>query len=257
MANLIQSFKDNCSNFLYIFIADDAAREVFSNAPVILKKRQNQIAYVTQAAKMSKYSYDELKKAIGDAIVEVYGKTPGEVLLDVANGKNVYSLKQVTNNSISGICGIGAIDSNTGYPVGKNQNNYATVLDTVDGDPIGRFDLSTGKQVSYYDKSSGTWRKGATPTNDPNSRNMWANNINWNNIIMAIINLIGSLFGVRKAQNIASYQSDGWYGVTQNTTQNSINNVLPILLLGVTGYMLGIADNSKGKKKKKKKKNNP
>lgn len=254
MANLIQSFKDNCSNFLYIFIADDAAREVFGNAPVILQKRQNQIAYVTRAAQMSKYSYQQLKDAIAEEIIAVYGKTPGEVLLDVANGKNVYSLKQVTNNNISGICGIGAIDSNTGYPIGKNQNNYATVLDTVDGDPIGRYNLKNGKQVSYYDKTTGTWKKGATPTNDPNSRNMWANNINWNNIILSIINLIGSLFGVREAKNIASYQSDGWYGVTQNTTQNSTNNILPILLLGVAGYMLVTADNSKGKKKEKKEK---
>lgn len=241
MANLIQNFKDNCSNFLYIFIADDAAREVFGNAPVILKKRQNQIAYVTQAAKMSKYSYDELKKAIGDAIVEVYGKTPGEVLLDVANGKNVYSLKQVTNNSISGMgigsCRVGAIDD-LGYPKGKDKNKYATVWDAENNVAVGRFDLSTGKQVSYWDNNKQKWVAGKTPSTNKESRNMWANNLDWNNIIMAIINLIGSLFGVRKAQNIASYQSDGWYGVTQNTTQNSTNNILPILLLGVAGYML-------------------
>ena len=237
MANLIQSFKDNCSNFLYIFIADDAAREVFSNAPVILKKRQNQIAYVTQAAKMSKYSYDELKKAIGDAIVEVYGKTPGEVLLDVANGKNVYSLKEVRSN-IAGIGSIGKINVRTGYPEGKDKDKYTVVVDPETNQTIGIFELNGGKQVSYFDSKTGLYMAGATPSTNKESRNMWANNINWNNIIMAIINLIGSLFGVRKAQNIASYQSDGWYGVTQNTTQNSTNNILPILLLGVAGYML-------------------
>ena len=252
MANLIQNFKDNCSNFLYIFIADDAAREVFGNAPVILKKRQNQIAYVTKAAQMSKYSYQQLKDAIAEEIIAVYGKTPGEVLLDVANGKNVYSKTEVrrANSSSIGRCnGIGNIDPNTGYPVGKNKDNYATVLDTENGDPIGRFDLSTGEQVSHY--SNGKWIAGATPETDKNSRNMWVNNINWNNIIMAIIDLIGRLFGVRKAKNVASYQSDGWAGITQNTAQNSTNNILPILLLGVAGYMLVTADNSEGKKKKK------
>lgn len=252
MANLIQDFKNNCSNFLYIFIADDAAREVFGNAPVILKKRQNQIAYVTKAAQMSKYSYQQLKDAIAEEIIAVYGKTPGEVLLDVANGKNVYSKTEVrrSNSSSIGRCnGIGNIDSNTGYPVGKNKDNYATVLDTVDGDPIGRWDLSTGEQVSYYDKTKGKFIAGSTPSSDINSRNMWANNIDWNNIIMAIIALIGSLFGVKKAKNVACYQSDGWYGVTQNTTQNSTNNVLPILLLGVAGYMLVTADNSDKKRK--------
>lgn len=236
MANLIQDFKNNCSNFLYIFIADDAAREVFGNAPVILQKRQNQIAYVTRAAQMSKYSYQQLKDAIAEEIIAVYGKTPGEVLLDVANGKNVYSKTNVRKSRVSGIRGIDNIDSSTGYPVGKNKDNYATVLDTENGDPIGRFDLSTGEQVSHY--SNGKWIAGATPETDKNSRNMWVNNIDWNNIIMAIISLIGSLFGVKKAKNVASYQSDGWAGITQNTAQNSTNNVLPILLLGVAGYML-------------------
>lgn len=240
MANLIQDFKDNCSNFIYIFIADDAAREVFVNAPVILQKRQNQIAYVTQAAKMSKYSYQQLKDAIAEEIIAVYGKTPGEVLLDVANGKNVYSKTNVRKSRVSGIRGIGNIDSSTGYPVGANTNNYTYVSDSENGQPIGCWNLSTGEQVSYYNGKK--WVAGSTPSSDINSRNMWSNNINWNNIILAIINLIGRLFGVKKAQNIASYQSDGWYGVTQNTTQNSSNNVLPILLLGVAGYMLVTKD---------------
>lgn len=243
MANLIQDFKDNCSNFLYIFISDDAANKVFGNAPVILQKRKNQIAYVSKAAQMSKYSYEELKKTIGDEIVSVYGKTPGEILLDVAEGKNVYSLKEVRNNSISGIgaCRVGAIDD-LGYPKGADKNKYATVWDAENNIAIGRYDLSSGKQVSYYDTKTNTWKKGATPDTDINSRNMWANNINWNNIILAIINLIGSLFGISKAQNVACYQSDGWYGVTKNTTQNSTNNILPIALLAVVGYYLVVKD---------------
>ncbi len=246
MANLIQDFKDNCSNFLYIFISDDAARKVFGNAPVILQKRQNQIAYVLKAAQMSKYSYQQLKDAIAEEIISVYGKTPGEVLLDIATGKNVYSKTEVrrSNSSSIGRCrGIGSIDSNTGYPIGKNKDNYATVLDSENGQPIGRFDLSNSEQVSYYDTASGKWIAGATPSSDKNSRNMWVNNIDWSNIILAIINLIGSLFGVRKAQNVACYQSDGWYGVTQNTTQNSTNNILPIALLAVAGYYLVVKDN--------------
>lgn len=238
MANLIQNFKDNCSNFLYIFIADDAARDVFKDAPVILQKRKNQIAYVTQAAKLSKYSYDELKKTIGDAIVEVYGKTPGEVLLDVATGKNVYSTRDIRQrDNVSGIGAIGAIDE-YGYPKGKNVNNYATVWDAEKNIATGRFDLSTGKQVSYYDAEKGKWIAGATPSSDINSRNMWYNNIDWTNITLAIINLCGMLFGVSQPKNMQAYQSDGWYGVTQNTTQNSTNNILPLILLGVAGYML-------------------
>lgn len=245
MANLIQDFKDNCSNFLYIFIADDAAREVFANAPVILKKRQNQIAYVTKAAQLSKYSYDELKKAIGDEIVAVYGKAPGEVLLDIATGKNVYSLREVRQrNNVSGCRVAGAVDKKTGLPIGKNPDRYDKVYDSEDNLAVAVVDYETGEQVSYYDAVAGIWKAGTTPTSDKNSKNMWLNNIDWSNIILAIINLIGSLFGVQKAKNMAVYQTDGWYGVTQNTTQNSTNNVLPILLLGVAGYML-VTNNDK------------
>lgn len=245
MANLIQSFKDNCSNFLYIFITDDAAREVFSNAPVILKKRQNQIAYVIQAAKLSKYSYNEIRDAIGNAIVDMYGKKPGEILLDIANGKNVYSLKEVRSN-IAGIgaASIGKINIQTGYPEGKNKNKYTVVVDPETNQTIGVFELNGGKQVSYYDPKTGLFKAGKTPSDNKESRNMWVNNIDWNNIITAIINLIGRLFGVREAQNIASYQSDGWYGVTQNTTQNSTNNILPIALLAVAGYYLVVEQTS-------------
>lgn len=239
MANLIQDFKDNCSNFLYIFIPDKAVPYFQQNGgSIILQKRQNQIAYVTRAAQMSKYSYQELYNAIGDEIVRVYGKTPEQIIIDVANGKNVYSIEQVRRNRVSGICGIGAIDSSTGYPVGAKKDNYATVLNTEGGYPIGRFNLETGEQVSYYDKKTAQWVAGATPDDDKDSRNMWANNIEWNNIIMKILNIIGFIFGVKYAKNLASYQSDGWAGINQNTAQNSTNNILPILLLGISGYML-------------------
>ena len=243
MTNLIQDFKDNCSNFLYIFIKDNAVSYFQKNGgSVILQKRQNQIAYVTKAAQMSKYSYQELEDAIAEEITAVYGKKPGEILINIAEGKNVYSLKDVRKN-ISGIgaCRVGAIDD-LGYPKGKDKNKYATVWDAENNIAVGRFDLSTGKQVSYYDTKTNTWKKGATPSTDENSRNMWVNNIDWNNLITTIINLIGSLFGVKQAQNLASYQSDGWYGVTQNTTQNSTNNILPIALLAVAGYYLVVKE---------------
>ena len=247
MANLVQDFKDNCSNFLYIFISDDAANKVFRNAPVILQKRKNQIAYVTKAAQMSKYSYQQLKDAIAEEIIAVYGKKPGEVLLDIANGKNVYSKTEVrrSNSSAVGSCrGIGNIDidSNTGKPIGIQNYNYDYIYDVETDEPIGVFDEETGDQISYYDTKSKTWKAGATPDSDKNSRNMWVNNIDWSNIILAIINLIGSLFGVKKAKNVACYQSDGWYGVTKNTTQNSTNNILPIALLAVVGYYLVVKD---------------
>lgn len=240
MANLIQDFKDNCSNFLYIFIPENAVPYFQQNGGnIILQKRKNQIAYVTRAAQMSKYSYQELYNAIGDEITKVYGKTPNQILSDVANGKNVYSIEQVRRSRVSGICGgIGNIDSSTGYPVGKDKNNYATVLNTEGGYPIGRFNLETGEQVSYYDKKTAQWVAGVTPDNDKDSRNMWVNNIDWNNIIMKILNIIGFIFGVKYAKNLASYQSDGWAGIKQNTAQNSTANILPILLLGISGYML-------------------
>lgn len=247
MANLVQNFKDNCSNFLYIFISDDAANKVFRNAPVILQKRKNQIAYVTKAAQMSKYSYQQLKDAIAEEIIAVYGKKPGEVLLDIANGKNVYSKTEVrrSNSSAVGSCrGIGNIDidSNTGKPIGIQNYNYDYIYDVETDEPIGVFNEETGDQISYYDTISKIWKSGATPDSDKNSRNMWVNNIDWSNIILAIISLIGSLFGVKKAKNVACYQSDGWYGITKNTTQNSTNNILPIALLAVVGYYLVVKD---------------
>ena len=65
---------------------------------------------------------------------------------------------------------------------------------------------------------------------------------------MAIINLIGSLFGVKRAKNIATYQGDGWYGLTRNTTQSGTASVLPIMLLCVAGYMLVTKKETKSQK---------
>ena len=243
MAKIIDELKQSCSNFLYIFIPDNAVDYFLQNGgSVIIKKRQNQIGYVTKAAQLSKYSYAELKKAIGDEIVAVYGKTPEEVILDVANGKNVYSKTNVKQNAVSGIGSIGAIDD-LGYPKGKNVNNYATVWDAENNIAVGRYNLSNGKQVSYFDTKTNTWKAGATPTTDPNSRLMWGNNIDWTSIIMYIIQLIGNWFGVKLAKNLSAYQSDGWYGITQNTTQNSTNNALPLLLLGGAVYVAAQSEN--------------
>ena len=251
MAKIIDDLKANCSNFLYIFISDDAAKEVFQKSPVILQKRKNQIAYVSQAAQLTKYSYAELKNSIAEAIVDLYGKTPAEVILDVAEGKNVYSKRNVSNSpSISG-CRVGAVSAETGLPLDLQagwQKAFSTVYNTETNEPIGVFDIDNGTQVSYFDTATKSFVAGVTPADNKESRNMWANNINWNNIIMAIINLIGSLFGVKHAKNIATYQGDGWYGLTRNTTQSGTASVLPIMLLCVAGYMLVTKKETKSQK---------
>lgn len=246
MAKVIDYFKENCSNFIYIFIADDAARKVFGNAPVILQKRKNQIQYVITAAQMSKYTYEQLKSVIAEEIIRVYGKTPGAVLLDLAEGRNVYSKNVVRKPiSISGTPRCGAGITSDGYPIGVDTNNYVQVANTENGMPIGTFDLSTGEQVSYFNGSS--WIAGDTPTSDVNSKNLWTNNINWNQVLNLLISLIGFLFGVKKAKNMGAYQSDGWYGVTKNTTQyrNPGNDWLPVALLAVAGYMLVTTNDDK------------
>lgn len=256
MAKIIDELKQSCSNFLYIFIPDNAVDYFLKNGgSVIIKKRQNQIGYITKAAQLSKYSYAELKKAIGDEIVAVYGKTPEEVILDVANGKNVYSKTNVKQNAVSGIGSIGAIDK-FGYIQGKNVlTKYSTVYDAETGNAVARYLVDSGKQVSYFDTKTNTWKAGVTPTTDPNSRLMWGNNIDWTSIIMYIIQLIGNWFGVKLAKNLSAYQSDGWYGITQNTTQNSTNNALPLLLLSGSVYVAAMAENKKKRKKRRKKTN--
>lgn len=249
MALIVDYIKQNCSNFIYIFIADDAARKVFGKSPVILQKRKNQINYVIQAAKNSKYTYQQLKDIIATEIVRVYGKTPGEILLNCAEGKNVYS-KSVVRPKSQKIAKVGLTLDSDGYPVGVDTNDYVQVTNSENGNPVGTYDLSTGEQVSYYDGSS--WQVGETPSSDIQSRNMWSNNINWNQILNLIISLIGWLFGVKKAKNVAAYQSDGWYGVAKNTTQYknlNNNNWLPVALLTVAGYMLISADEENNKLK--------
>lgn len=241
MANVIDDFKANCSNFLYIFISDNAAKEVFGKSPIILQKRKNQMAYVSQAAQLTKYSYADIKNAIAEAIKELYGKTPAEVLLDVCEGKNVYSKRNVSNFPAVSGCRVGAVSAETGLPLDLQagwQKAYSTVYNTETNEPIGVFDIDNGTQVSYFNTATKSFVAGVTPADNKESRNMWANNINWNNIIMAIINLIGSLFGVKRAKNLSSYQSDGFAGLPLNTTQSGTASVLPIMLLCVAGYML-------------------
>lgn len=157
-----------------------------------------------------------------------------------------------------------SVDPSTGLPVGSgskwdsNKNvevstdgkyfiNYDCETDT----PIGVWEYETGKQVSYYDKKKGKYVAGSTPTNDANSRNLWCNNIDWSSIIMAIINMIGQLFsGLKKPAQMASLQTDGWYGAAYNTadTNTASGSVATIALLCIGGYLLFKKKNKKNSK---------
>lgn len=265
---LLDQFRANASNFLYIFIADDAAP--LFNTPrgrVIYRKRQAQIRYIIHAAQSSSLTYDQIKQAIADQIIADYGRTPGQILADINQGKNCYSKNKISTPrgaKSTGITGIGATteggdvdgqhfisDTVTGVTVPASSASKLqpiTVHNPATGQIIGNYDANTGTQLNYYDASSGTYRIGAQTTGIE-TRNLWANNINWTAIITIIIDFIGRLFGITSAKNIASYQSDGWYSTVDTTARATSTSVVTIAALAVAGYMLVASEPKKSKHK--------
>ena len=287
----------NASNYIYALISDNDIKNVFngSNAAVIRRKREYQIAYIINSAQSSDCSYNDIIGYINTGIINEYGKAGKDVLADLCAGKNVFSkttlqknistdlandivqsqidsnivsvdvdgnisndtiTMQKNNNSIvmvktPFISIKGTIDPKTGLPAGSQWDTNKNVEVSTDGKyfinydcetdtPIGVWEYETGKQISYYDAAKGKYIAGVTPSSDKNSRNLWCNNIDWSSIIMAIINLIGQLFsGLKKPAQMASLQTDGWYGAAYNTADtNTAGSPAVLALLCIGGYLL-------------------
>lgn len=273
--NILDDFRRNASNFLYIFISDEAARRVF-NTPqgrIIYQKRAAQIRYVINAAQSTRYTYNQFREAIAQQIITDYGKTPGQLLTEINNGRNVYSLNKISTPkgakkiSNSRITGIGATQEagdvngqhfistpTTGVvvPQGSKGIQVVPIYNTETRTLVGNYDANTGTQLNYLDPATGTYRIGAQTTGQE-TRNLWANNINWGNIITMIIEFIGRLLGITQSKNLAAYQSDGWY-TTVNTTPTTTGNIATFATLGILGYMLVTTDEATNNKKNKNKK---
>lgn len=229
MANkVLDCFKGNAGNWIYLFISDEGLAWIKANRPrayrCIAQKRLDQQKYVTHMAQETKYSYAQIKNSVGQRIKSQFGKTPGECLTAFLNGKTV---KGVNGYTVGGVKvgtvgpGIGAtIDPNTGVPTSStikqdalvsDDGKYEVVYDCETEKPLGVYKIKgdkgeLGRQVSYYDEASGTFKSGSKASNE-----FWSECCTGlKSLLVKFLEWLGSLFGVKRAEQVSGLQSDGW-----------------------------------------------
>ena len=237
MANkVLDCFQGNAGNWIYLFISDEGLAWIRQNRPkaykCIAQKRLDQQKYVTHMAQETRYNYAEIKNAVGQRIKTQFGKTPGECLTAFLSGKTV---KGVNGYTVGGVkvgtigIGIGAkINENTGVPVGStikadslvsDDGKYEVVYDCETEKPLGVYKIrgngDLGRQVSYYDETTGRFKSGSKASNEFWSEACGA----LSSILTKFLEWLGSLFGVKEAAEISSLQSDGW--VSSKSTTNT------------------------------------
>lgn len=132
--------KENCSNFLYAFIPEASLKYFTVHSNIIATKRKNQQWTINILANKHNVSYREVETQISNYIKEIYGMSPEDALIALANGETVAG-----KNWRKGIYGIGAIPTVNDIEMGKDDtftNGYK--VDTFTGHILN----SSGKQVS-------------------------------------------------------------------------------------------------------------
>lgn len=132
--------RENCSNFLYAFIPEASLKYFTQFGNIIATKRKNQIWTINILANKHKVSYRDVETQISNYIKEIYGATPADILIALANGQTVAG-----KNWRKGIYGIGAISTVEDIENGKNDtftNGFR--VDTLTGDILNK----NGQKVS-------------------------------------------------------------------------------------------------------------
>lgn len=239
MANkVLDCFQGNAGNWIYLFISDEGLAWIRTNRPkaykCIYQKRLDQQKYVTHMAQETRYTYAEIKNAVGNRIKTQFGKTAGECLTAFLNGQTV---KGVNGYTVGGVkvgtigVGIGAkIDENTGVPVGStikadalvsDDGKYEVVYDCQTDKPLGVYKIrgngDLGRQVSYYDETTGRFKSGSKASNE-----FWSEACSGlSSILTKFLEWLGSLFGIKEAAEISSLQSDGWVSNRASTNTST------------------------------------
>lgn len=238
MANkVLDCFKGNAGNWIYLFISNDGLAWIKANRPAsyrcIAQKRIDQQKYVTHMSQETRYTYAEIKNSVAQRIKDQFGKTPGECLQDFLNGKTVhgvngYTVGCVKVGTITPCIGV-TVDPNTGIPTGSSikkdalvsdDGKYEVVWDCDKEQPIGVYKIKgkngeLGRQVSYYDEASQTFKSGSKASSE-----FWSEACTGlQSLLTKLIEWLGSLFGVKSADQVSSLQSDGW--VSSKTPTNT------------------------------------
>ena len=91
MGKNISKLVVNPINYLYIFATEGFISAIADakTARIIRQKQANQAKLVNVAAIDDKTTYDAAKAEIRQAIIDQFGMTPAQILVDLAQGKNV------------------------------------------------------------------------------------------------------------------------------------------------------------------------
>ena len=118
MSVLSKKILDNPQNYMYIF-ASERFLEMLDRASAekIAVKRQYQVQLVTNACGGNN-NYDAAKEELRQAMIDLYGMTPAQALVNLAQGKEVAG-----KNWAQGIYGVGAI--------GGKQNTFTGTVGTT------------------------------------------------------------------------------------------------------------------------------
>lgn len=239
---ILDCFKGNAGNWIYIFISDSGLASIKSYRPamyrVVAQKRLDQQKYITSVAQETKYTYADIKNSIAQRIRSQYGKTAGECINDFLNGRTVtgvngYTIGGVRVGAIG--AGIGAkVDPKTGVPTSStikqdalisDDGKYEVVYDCETEKPLGVYKVKgdsgeLGRQVSYYDEESGTFKSGSKASNE-----FWSEAcVGLKDLLLRIIEWIGTLFGVKTSSEVSALQSDGWVSSRSVANTSSTGN---------------------------------
>lgn len=99
--------RENCINFLYAFIPEASLKYFTKYSNVIATKRLNQIWTLENMRKKANVTYREVESQVANYIKDIYGRTPEDILIALANGESVGG-----KNWRKGIYGIGALGLN-------------------------------------------------------------------------------------------------------------------------------------------------
>ena len=247
MTNL-QSYYNNPANFLYIFAGDSFIAKLGRTASyVISRKKANQKKLLNTAAVDAGTTYNAAMNKIAESFKELYGMTPANALITLANGGEVAG-----KNWKAGVYGIGkevsvnftAPGANSAVTIGDNGQFYQRSYDGSgsrtltteivsygkDGNPncVKYTDASGNVYTANYNKRSGwsasnfsnastgqTYTADGAATNASNMASIWESlALNLSKLIEWLISLFNSTNNTElkaiTAANTQPTQGDGW-----------------------------------------------
>lgn len=260
MGKNINKLVVNPINYLYIFATEGFISAIADakTARIIRQKQANQAKLVNVAAIDDKTTYDAAKAEIRQAIIDQFGMTPAQILVDLAQGKNVagkywkegvYGVGDVNTNLTSftqdnriKVAEDGRLVSTIGLkvdpiPIYEEDGSIAGFSATVGGNVYtsrkgksGRFHANTfgsAGSVQYADGTRYMSEKAAS---------VWECIATYGPMVTDLLQWILSLFGFN-GSNLITYQNT--YPSQDEFTYNdsSLTSGELLLLLGA-GYLV-------------------